>query len=556
MARKSSPKRSPVANENASALQRTLAPWPQIDRWPIILGSNLTIAYLASVYRICQQGYRQQFVDALNELLEKDPHAQAVYAQRALAVAGGRVELIPAHVADPTSKEAKRAVEIRDDLQRRVDAIPLRKQALFSLVFSAIYYGVGGLEINWNVTTSGWHVTGLGFIHSRRISYPDQCRFEPHIWDQGSVSPGSLGFYPTEGFFGLRVEDYPGKFILHTPQFRADYPLREGLGRVTGWFSAIKLMAVRGGGDFVERFSKPWAIAYYSTIEEGQTAPRAATKGDIDVADAALSAIGAGSLSSATLPDSIKVVLDGPGIKGATGTINHEKLIDLCDAQTSKAVRGGTLQTDAGEKGARSLGEVHAEGDVRNARYDAACLADRLKESLVSPLCHLNYPGEESLCPGVTVHVEEISPEQILERATKFAAMGGKPDGRWLAGVLGITMADAKNPEAVPLAPLKPVDLFALAASATDLPSAVAAMAALVGMQLTPANKTALAEMEHDDVARLLQSLLGAAKADEKVADGEPEGAETEPMKTAPPTRTKTRKPGKGAKTTTPTPKA
>ncbi len=539
-----------MANENHGHLRRQLAPWSATDRWPTCLGSRISIQYIWSTFLICQNGYRQQYVDVLNELLERDSHAQAVLSQRALAVAGGRVELTPVHVVDETSPEAKRAAEICADLQRRVDAIPYRTQALFALVFAALYYGVGGMEILYDVGPTGWNITGLGFVHSRRIAYPDQSNWIPHIWDQGSVQPGAFGLFPTEGYFGLRVSDYPNKFVLHTPQVRADYPTREGVGRVIAWMMAIKLMAMRGAGDFVERYSKPWAIGYFNTIEGNGTNPRVANEIDIQTLDAALAAIGAGSLSNVTLPDCLKVVLDGPGVKGATGTINHEKLISVCNDEISKAVRGGTLTSDAGDKGARSLGEVHAENDVRNARYDAACLADRLKEELVKPLCHLNYPGEEHLTPGVTVHVEELSPEQILDRATKYAAMGGKPDGKWLAAVLGIKRADSKDPEAVPLAPLKPVDLFALAASATDLPSAVAAMAAMVGMQLTPANKTALAEMEQDDVARLLQSLLGAAKADEKAANGEADDGEKAGKPSA--AAKKKTKPGKGAKTRAP----
>lgn len=520
MARKTTVKTTraaPIANENAGILRRQLAPWPQVDRWPTALGSRISIQYIWSCFLTCQNGWRQQYVDVLDELLERDSHAQSVLSQRALAVAGGRIELTAAPVADATSDEARQALAIRDDLQRRFDAIPARTQAIYALVFSELYYGAGGLELMWAPPSStGWNIDALNFIHSRRISYPDQDDWSPHIWDQGAVGPGKWGSYPTQGFFGLRVLDYPGKFLIHTAQFRADYPTRDGLGRVIVWMMAIKLMAMRGAGDFVERFSKPWAWGQYTTEEQTMGKPRAANDLDIQSLTEALAALGAGSLAGAALPDTVKIMLDGPAIKGATGAINHAELIALCDAQTSKAVRGGTLQADAGEKGARSLGEVHAEGDVRNARYDAQCLADRLKAEVVWWLCHLNYPGYEHLCPGVTIHVEQITPDQILDRATKFAAMGGKPDARWLAQILGITRADPTDPDSAPLAPLKPTDLFALAASAQDLPSAVEAMAALVGVSITPGMKSTIAEMDRDDVARLLQQLLGASKQAEK----------------------------------------
>jgi hypothetical protein len=522
-----------VANGN-SGLKRTVAPWPLIDRWPILLGSNLSLQYLASVYRVCQNGYRQQYVDALDELLERDPHTQSVLEQRTLAVAGGRVELTPAPDPNPKSARAKRAKEITEDLQRRIDAIPARTQAFYGLCFSALYYGAGASEVHWALGADGWNVVGLGFIHSRRVAWPDQNDWSAHIWDQGAVMPTMIGLYPTENFFGLRVRDAPGKILLHTPTHRADYPTRDGLGRTIGFWQVIKNMAIRGAAQYVERFGKPWAIGTYSTVEASTDKPRAADDNDIKALEAALAALGVGSLSGASLPDSVKITLLGPGISGTTNGINHEKLIALCDEQISKAIRGGTLQVDAGDKGARSLGEVHAESDVRNARYDACCLADTLRGGnneasggIVWWLCHLNYPGEEDLCPGVTVHVEQISPDQMLDRAVKLAAVCGAIDAKPLAEMLGIKLVDPADPDAVRLAPLKPTDLFALLpATSTSLTTAVEALASMVGVNLSPALKSSLASMDRDGAARLVQELLGRAKA---IAEGaSAEGASAE----------------------------
>lgn len=531
-----------VANGNAGTLDRPLAPWPVIDRWPILLGSNLSLQYLASVYRTCQNGYRQQYVDALDELLERDPHTQSVLAQRVLAVAGGHVELTAAKVPESENVRSLRAHKIREDLQRRIDAIPARTQAFYGLLFSALYYGAGANEIHYDVGAAGWNVTGLGFIHSRRIAWPDQNDWSAHIWDQGAVMPLTIGLYPTENFFGLRVKDAPGKFLLHTPTHRADYPTRDGLGRTIGFWQVIKNMAIRGAAQFVERYGKPWAIGNYSTIETDTQKPRAADKDDIAALNEALTALGVGSLSGAALPDSVKITLMGPGITGTTNAINHEKLIGLCDEQISKAIRGGTLQADAGDKGARSLGEVHAESDIRNARYDASCLADTLRGGdteasggLVWWLCHLNYPGEEDLCPGVTVHVEQISPDQMLDRAVKLAAVCGSIDARPLAELLGIKLVDPADPDAVRLAPLKPTDLFALVPTAsTSLPTALEALAEMVGVNLSPALKSALAEMDRDDAARLVQELLGRATTIAKGASEQGAGTEGLPADAPP----------------------
>ena len=507
----------PVANENHGLLRKVLAPWPVVDRWPTLVGSSLSLQYLASVYRYSQNGYRQQFVDALDELLERDPHTQAVLGQRVLTAASGKLELTPAQTVDPDSPEGKRAAEIAADLQRRWNRIPGKTQAMYSLVLSALYYGAGAVENHWEVGPDGWNITGFGFIHSRRIAWPDQNDWSAHIWDQGAVMPMTIGLFPTENFFGLRIRDVPGKFALHTPSLRADYPTRDGIGRTIGWWMVIKLMAIRGASQYVERFGKPWVLGHYNTgTEESQGKPRFASDEDIAAGMSVMEALGVGSLATGMLPDSIKVTLDGPGVKSSTGGVNHEQLIDLCDAQISKAVRGGTLQTDAGDKGARSLGDVHAEGDVRNARFDAHCLEDTLQQDVIWWLCHLNYPGEEHLCPVTTIHVENVGPDVLLDRVEKLAKLGAAPDAVDVAKRVGIKLANTEVRTAR-LVPVKPADYFAVAPDSTDgdLSNILEALSELVGVSLTPSLKSKLAELEPTDAARLIGQFLAETKAED-----------------------------------------
>src|SRR6202044_2919818 len=104
--------------------------------------------------------------------------------RRCVQNSGAPAETPPASVSDPKSVDAARAKEISADIQRRVDAIPGRTQAFATLLFSALYYAEGADEILWDLRSDGWWVRKLAFIHSRRIAYPDQTDWEPHIWDQ------------------------------------------------------------------------------------------------------------------------------------------------------------------------------------------------------------------------------------------------------------------------------------------------------------------------------------------------------------------------------------
>lgn len=509
-----------VVNDNDGALTRPIAPWPLVDRSPTILGSQLTIKYIASVWRLALQGYRQQFVDVLDELLDRDPGTFATLSQRVLSSAIGRVVLTPAKAERDTPDE-ERAKAICAMVQARLDAIPNFEEARAQLLWG-LYHGISGQEIEWDRRAAtgddlGWWVKSLSFIHSRRIAYPDWSEFEPHIWDQGAVQPwgySSTGqAFPTQGVFGLRVKDWPGKFIIHNATLRGDYPTRGGLGRMIGWYMAMKLMAVRVAGDYVERFSKPWAFAHYSTLtQENGGHPRPADDNDIKIAKSALDALGVGSLNSAVLPDNIKVTLDGPGIKNAGGGIDPEKMIKVCSNEIAKAVSGGTLTNDGAEVGARSLGEVHERNATKNSVYDAHTLAETLQRDLINWIVKLNCPGEEHLTPALSIHVEKVDAAALLKRAAEFAALGGRPAAAWVSEQIGIPQVDPKDPAAQALVPVKQADFFSLfGSSASNVAEAIEGLAGMVGISLSPRAKSALAALPPEIAAGFIEELLAQA---------------------------------------------
>lgn len=434
-----------------------VAPAPVTDKTPTVIGSQLTMAYVSSAYRMATSGYRQQLVDLLNELLERDPGTYAVLSQRVLAVACGRLELVPA-VTDKKSKDYDEAQAICDDITRRIDAIPRRTQALANLAWG-IYYGPTALENMFERTDDGWSIAAFEFISSRRIAYPEPGTWRPFIWDLGAVFPISYGIgnqAETIRPWGIPIDAYPGKFVLHTPALRGDYASRDGLGREIGFWMALKGMAARGAGDFIERFAKPWVLGTYATTSTG--VPRLAEPADIAVGAQAQRGVGAGSLSGALLPDSIKLALQGPGFSGTSTGLTHEKFINLIDDQITKCVRGGTLTTSTGEHGSRSAAEVHERNDIRNARYDAEVLAETFRADVVRQLTRLNHPGQDRLTPRVILHVEKQDPEALLRRAVMAASIGMPLDGRPIAKIIGMDLVDPEDENAVKLSPVKQVD--------------------------------------------------------------------------------------------------
>lgn len=444
-----------------------LAPYPAIDRYPTILGSSVTLAYISSVFRLALTGYRREFCDLLDELLERDPHMYAVVAQRVHAVAGGRIQIVPAKT-EAGSADEKRAREIKDYVDRRVFSIPDLQQSFAQLQWGGIFYGVGASEISWRQDEDGWYPARLHWIHSRRLAYPDANSWSVRIWDQGMVASWDVHQDPTAQLFGLRCDDFPGKFLVHTPSVRGNYPTRDGLGRECAYWSALKLMGARGASQYIERFGKPWSAGYYATQDDGK--PRAANDEDIKALDAAGRALGIGGLAHATLPNSTKLDIFGPAAFAPGSSLIHAAFVALCNGEESKAVLGQTDTTEAGPNGSRSATEVRKTGTYELYRYDAACLSETINHGLIRWIVSLNFPGEERLAPRVVIHAAEApDPDALAKRASLLAHAGAPVDADEIGEQTGVAMLpEPKDGEKqqgrrmVPLALLKPYEIQSL----------------------------------------------------------------------------------------------
>lgn len=461
-----------------------LAPWPQVDRYPIVLGPNAGFQYVSAAKRQAKFGYRLQWVDLLEELIEKDPSAYGNLSNRILSTAGGRIEVKSASkndeladavrsLATPDGKRHPRAdeVELADEIARhvqaQVNAIPELPQALVNLLWG-IYYGPMLQEIIWDRRPEGWRVKRLHFIAARRVSFPDQANYHPHLWDQGLVTTAGPGWqnYLSSGLFGIDILDYPNKFISYHPHVVSGYPQKDGLGMLLAWYLVLKAMAVRGGGEYIERFVKPWALATYASSYDDQgKKSRNATPEDIEAASAAMQALGLSGLSFATLPDSIDVKLFGPGTNkgGGEGKLAQTVFADWIDDQVARAILTTSAMQQLKATGARNALEVLARGAKRVYWFDSVVLAAALTRDLGDAIVRLNYPGKEHLAPTLLIHTDdEPSPEVMLDRYAKAAQAGFPIDADKAASHAGLAdvLADPENADARILYPVKALDVL------------------------------------------------------------------------------------------------
>ncbi|HSY22327.1 MAG TPA: DUF935 family protein [Polyangiaceae bacterium] len=480
----------PIAVTSAS---RPLAPIPINDRYPVVIGHRLTLEYVSSVFRLATTGYRQQFVDLLNELLEQDPHLFSVLSKRIMSTANGRVDIIPAQLPDD-DRERDAADELAQFVQREIGRIPNFTERLAELLWG-LYHGLSAQEIFWTRDSDGWHVERLGFIHSRRLAYPDGQSWSLYVWDQGQVYgwQSAWGSPTNSGVFGLRVADYPGKFLVYAPQLRGDYPTRDGLGRQTATWASFKRVGARGCLDYLEGFAQPFKDVTYSTQGgppgEGGGTPRQAVDEDIALAGViAADKItgGAGYHHS----DAVKIELKTPD-GGGTPKLTWPEWIQICNAEMSKAALGSTLGTDGGVgggSGSRSLGEVQERGEVDIEQYDATVLGEAIRSQLVYWLVKLNRPEQLHLLPHVYIHVDvQPDPKSLTATAREMTDMGLPVDGDALAEETGIPLianeADAEG-NVKPRRTTRAGELLATLKGATsiDIPIDVDKAAALLGV--------------------------------------------------------------------------
>jgi hypothetical protein len=418
---------------------------PVIDRFPIVIGQNLNAQYLTSAYRLGTSGWRYQFVDLLNELLEHDGHARAVTRQRVLAVAGGRLEILPALLRKdhPQLDEAK---ELADEFGEQFSGIPASTQAISQLNWGVIY-GVSALETEWEKEGSAWNVLGLSNVHTRRLNYPNPTTWDLHIYDQGLVGPTLDGYGETNGVYGLRVANYPGKFVVHTPALNADYPTRDGEGRYIGILMLLKRMVMRASAQDFERTIRPWVLGYFNRDAEevpGGKPRSVAQPEDILALEAALKVLGSGSMSNAALPDSVKVEL-----LRAASAMSATEFLSFLNREMSKALLGQAFTTEPGANGNLSTSQMAKEGTMEILRYDARCLADTLERDLVKPWMRLNRPEvKRQLLPRVVIHVDEIpDPEKVMKIAVQGTSIDLAIDQDKLAEQTGLMLVAAKDPK-------------------------------------------------------------------------------------------------------------
>lgn len=387
---------------NTAILKREIAA-PTVTGVRSILSNHpaqgLTPGRLGALLREAETGDAIRYLELAEEMEEKNLHYLAVLGTRKRQVAQLDIKVIPAGDDD----ESKTDAEL---VQQWVDSQMLEDELVD--VLDAIGKGFSVSEIMWEMSESQWW--------PMRIEHRD-----PRWFEFDDIDGRTLHMRGLEN----RLEPMaPFKFVQHRFKAKSGLPIRGGFARMVAWFYLFSNYAVRDWVEFISTYGQPFRI--------GKFPPGA---GEQDKATLLRALTNLGTDAAAMIPESMmlefaQVSGSGGGSSGSQATA-HSSLLDYIDALISKAVLGQTLTTEAGDRGARSLGEVHDEVRHDIERSDALALTQTLTRDISEPLVKLNR-GERSrggemgrLYPLIWVGREEtLDIARVSDAYAKLSPLG------------------------------------------------------------------------------------------------------------------------------------
>ncbi|MEQ9087108.1 MAG: DUF935 family protein, partial [Pontimonas sp.] len=342
---------------------------------------NITLSRVNSALVSTDSGRLKDWIEFTETMLADDPHLLGLVNVRKNMVAGSELYVEP----DSDDELAKAAA---DFVRQSLDAIPRFRKALKALL-DGPFSGIGLNEIMWTQVGQNTLIEALKPLSPKKFKFNEDlelCVDDPENQEHN----------------GKKLSDFRSKFVTHLPGVLTPYyPNKDGLLRAVSWYWAFKKQGIGYWLSGAERFAFPAIVA---TVPEN-TAETIVT--------------GLRQMLAQLSTDQGIVLQEGVNLDTLNqGTVSGgdavwHNLEKYFDAQMTKLISGGTLNTDQGDKGSHSLGEVHERTRLDIAIDDAEALAETLKSDLVIPLLQLNthrFGGVMPPIPRLWFDIREYKP--------------------------------------------------------------------------------------------------------------------------------------------------
>lgn len=324
------------------------------DRYGDYPSRGLTPQRLASIFKQADLGDPNRQVQLYEEMEEKDTHLFSVLQKRRGAVSGLDYEITP-------FSQEKQDIDIADFVSDVITRLPDFEGDLKD-ISDAIGKGYSALELHWAVRESRNVIRNMERVEPKRFTWHDSL--VPKLLTKDDPSAG--------------IDLPPFKFLFNVHKTKSGHATRQGVLRVVAWMYLFKNYDIKGWVKFSEVFGMPLRLGKYET---------GAKKEDKDALIAAVRSLGsdaAGIISKGTEIEFIEAAKN-------SGTQVFKLLADFCNAEMSKAVLGQTMTTEQGDKGARSLGEIHREVEADLQRDDCEQTSKVIRRDIIRPLVGFNF---------------------------------------------------------------------------------------------------------------------------------------------------------------------
>lgn len=232
--------------------------------------------------------------------------------------------------------------------------------------------------------------------------------------------------------YGVPAEEAYFLLNRHMPSY--DNPYGVALFSSCFWWHLFKHAGARFTVKFCERVGIPFPLGTY---------PAGTPEPDIAKLEEALQ--GLLEAGYAAYQEGGAITLLESKVAGGAGKLVQQQLVELCNAEMSKAISSQTLSTESPNSGSRAAAESHREraGDVSQCDRDGVAFAlDRLWRLIT----RFNL-GEDAKPPTSEFLSEEAATKDRAEVYEIAIKNGGRPSRKAMLSDLGIEPANPTDPE-------------------------------------------------------------------------------------------------------------
>jgi len=309
-----------------------------------------------------------------------DPHIFACMKQRKAMLLNYSWQIEP---ADNSEKAVKAAEFVQNVIEKELSFYQDIKELL-----SALEHGYAVSEVVWKLDAGMWipeQIIGHDFRHF------------------GFAPDGTLIWLDSEK--GTVFLNYPYKFIIHRHEATAENPYGRSVLTRCYWPWKFKIIGFEFWITVLEKFGVPSLAALF----EGELTDEK-IKEIADYITQELLKVNSGGAGAFAGVKEIKTI-------DAQGKAEDFKLlIELCNAEMSKAILGETLTVEVGERGAYAHGKVHLEVLSALVKEDAEALANTINRTLVKWIVELNF-GKDVPLPRFKFDFKSIADWEKIKDA-------------------------------------------------------------------------------------------------------------------------------------------